>query len=1403
MAHNFHDINGWLIVGIEMHQGFHIFPPAPMKFWKLTLLHPFTLGDKQKPTVLFNGVPSVTHEHEPKFLWPHLGIIPDPLDALTPLHILFGSHKCWLPRGAVEICGEKATCCVIGGPVSLNADCWDVGKWPTSLVINPGTVQTTPTFGDFAMGAVTLAIDLVIDLLFEGAFKIAGGLLKKLGSKVLKPLLKKGDDVVADGLRAATKNSDEAAGEAAERSAKDLADEGASAVPTNRCTKAGHPVDATSGRVVDQKVDLSLPGAIPFVWERYYSSARALERTSLGRGGWTHSFEQWIEHNEHRISLRDQEGREVYFKPLRPGESTFHRMDRLTLTALEGGSFTVYSHVTRWTRCFSPAESGGRALLRSIEDASGNSITLEYSGGRLSRVFDTAGREVRVKLTHGGRITRLEVWVGDSLVQWVDYGYSKMGDLASAADTLGHTEHYEYDEDHRMVKTTLKNGVSFYYEYDPETGWCKKTWGDDGLYTVELRADLERRITWVTGNDEPRVLYWNEDKLVVREETPDGILIKVCEFDRDQYLIIETNGAGEAARSEYDERGNKVMHVDPAGNLMRWDYEDDQPVLCVGPEGLSTRYWYDERGRLVGATYPSGLRYALSYDERGHLHEIRQEGWTILSMSYDAHHNVVEEVDALGAKTSYSYDALGRPTARTDAIGHSAQIDYDRLGHPVAVRRPDGTITRSTFDALGHRAQTIDVLGHVTEMEYAGTGVLTRLTQPGGGTWEFQYSPDENLRRIINPRGEAYALAYDTAGRVVQETTFDGRTITYGYSAAGRLARIDYPDGSYRAFQHDALGKVLREDSTDGPILFQRDRMGRLLGASVEQDGREVVTLFERDALGRMVTESRGDQTVRYEYDARGRRALRVMPDGATTRYTYDDLDRLTGLEHDGRGFVIQRDALGRERARGDAGGRFSIRSEYDSMDRVIEQQVAAAVPAEAVRRFWQYDPLGQVKLVEDGRWGAASYRHDALGRLVEVRRGACQTVFEYDAAGALLGALERLNADRPEPGAAPWEIAPGNLLRRSDRAEYGYDRRGRRVLKRDLAGETGDTKYCWDARDRLREVHLPSGGQVRFTYDAFGRRVRKEVIADEGSELRVVDFVWDGDTLAADIDTQHGARCFVHEPGTLTPLLQAERREVFSYVNDHVGVPKELLDGAGKAIWSARHSAWGRAAETYHDTGHATASERGVQSPFRLLGQYADEETGLAATRFRYFDPDVGRWCSPDPLGIDGGADLFGFNGSPATDVDPLGLQIEYFPQDDLGRPTGVFSEITPSSLRPTGSSPPTFDPPGWIGGQHPHHQQRSHLLGDTLGGSGSDPRNLVTLTDGSNHPGMSSLEGRVRRHVRNGNTVLYEVRVPYDGDNMVPESVSIYAIDQNGNVIVDDTVPNGLRQNTACCSP
>lgn len=183
MASNFHNILGFLAVGLDGHQGLQIMLPPPpgvpaFPFYEVVCAHPFAMGPGWKTKVLINGVPSVVNGHISLIPWPHYPITP--MNAFFALDMLFGDHACWLPRGTVFIEDDVSTCCILSG-ISTNVDCCDFGFPMANLVIQIATVQTTPSLSDFLFGALSVALGAALAKGQKGLFK--KGPFKKLADK--------------------------------------------------------------------------------------------------------------------------------------------------------------------------------------------------------------------------------------------------------------------------------------------------------------------------------------------------------------------------------------------------------------------------------------------------------------------------------------------------------------------------------------------------------------------------------------------------------------------------------------------------------------------------------------------------------------------------------------------------------------------------------------------------------------------------------------------------------------------------------------------------------------------------------------------------------------------------------------------------------------------------------------------------------------------------------------------------------------------------------------------------------------------------------------------------------------------------------------------------------------------
>lgn len=99
---------------------------------------------------------------------------------------------------------------------------------------------------------------------------------------------------------------------------------------------------------------------------------------------------------------------------------------------------------------------------------------------------------------------------------------------------------------------------------------------------------------------------------------------------------------------------------------------------------------------------------------------------------------------------------------------------------------------------------------------------------------------------------------------------------------------------------------------------------------------------------------------------------------------------------------------------------------------------------------------------------------------------------------------------------------------------------------------------------------------------------------------------------------------------------------------------PVQATDKAGNLLWAAHYNAFGRASII---TPAATSNAPTIDLALRLPGQYEDTETGLHYNLRRYYDPETGRYWTQDPIGLEGGINLFGYaHADPINLTDPTG---------------------------------------------------------------------------------------------------------------------------------------------------
>ena len=538
--------------------------------------------------------------------------------------------------------------------------------------------------------------------------------------------------------------------------------------------------------------------------------------------------------------------------------------------------------------------------------------------------------------------------------------------------------------------------------------------------------------------------------------------------------------------------------------------------------------------------------------------------------------------------TSFSYDEVGHKIGQRDASGRITRFGYDIRGRMVWRRLPLGQVEFMAYDAGGQLQSTTDFRGYVTTYSYDQRGRLlakvpdARLRE---ATLTYSY-PDENTR-IAYRGASATTQKYDPQRGWLNSVSGPNGVVSYSYNAEGQKVAMTSPSGT-TSYAYDVLG-----------------RLSAVNDQPVGDASATPIASYGYDAVGNMASLTRGN--------------------GVTTRYAYDEQNRLATLVHSGAGGTLasytytlrddgKRTAIGENVLNADA-GRVSTRSlayTYDNAGK-LTSETGQDGNGLAYQNTWGYDAVGN-------RTSATAQKAATAGATAWAHTTSVSAAFNDN---------DQLTTSSSSVDGAAAQVQT-----------YAYDLNG---AERSVASTTGTAANTWDFEGKMTGTALAdasgnaAGGSAN-SFDAQGDRLAR--VADVGKpSKKTTSYLVDTNTSYSQVieerapDTSDAAGGPVLQAryvfgGGLAPLAMWRRMadgstKLFFHLNDGQESVRQLTDVTGAVTDSYFYDAWGNS---------LAGGSGNTANPFRYTGQQLDPD-GRYYLRARFYNPGNGRFLSHDPL--------------------------------------------------------------------------------------------------------------------------------------------------------------------------
>lgn len=601
-------------------------------------------------------------------------------------------------------------------------------------------------------------------------------------------------------------------------------------------------------------------------------------------------------------------------------------------------------------------------------------------------------------------------------------------------------------------------------------------------------------------------------------------------------------------------------------------------------------------------------------------------------VSYPVH--ALHSVDdvTLGSRTTY--DALGRATRveQDSELGVLATRHSYLTGFITLTTDPRGHATRTGYlawDTPSHDLPKVLLHPEGARTDFARDvfGKPTTLSRSGGtpNAWNgryYVYDAQQRLCKRVELETGTTSMQYDAAGNLVREATgllwsdttscavdaaaFDARAVHHTWDARNRLTALAFPDGSGdQAWSYTPDGQPARIETRNGTTLavntYAYNARGLPAAETLAQPGWHDWTFATQyDALGNVAAHIYPKETITYQPNALGqpRQAVgahtyatdvRFHTNGALRSFTYGN-----GIVHS----VSQGARKLPERARDHHGGTLVLDESYDFDAAGNLAAISDARPDARGDRTMEYDGLDRLVATQSPVFGSARYTYDALDNLTHVAIGGAHARdhhYCYD---------------------AKWRLT--NIKVASCTGEsvvgLGYDAQG------NLENRNGQA-YRFDFGNRLREAT----GQEHYRYDGHGRRL----LAWSPTAGNILSFYDRDGVLRYQEDARRGIHArHVHLAGRLIATRETTPATGASIVRfqhtDALGSPVAVTDGNRVVVERSEYEPYG------------LLLNRPVSNGPAYTGHVSDAATGMLYMQQRYYDAEIGRFLSIDPVVVD-----------------------------------------------------------------------------------------------------------------------------------------------------------------------